>query len=103
MYLIYVFQKENGRRAFKCQLCPTINNCIKEIQQHIAVVHEGKKQYACEICHKEFGYLRYKKKHQKSGKCPSKPKMPINVDNKNVPYLKFMVIQPHFSKIQKYR
>ena len=99
MYVLdLLFQKKNGRRAYKCQLCPTINNGTKEIKHHIAVVHEGKKPYACEICHKEFGYFQSMKKHQE-GKCSEKTKKLITDDNKKiVGYNKFTVLKLHMHK-----
>ena len=94
-YVLDLFQKKNGRVAYKCQLCPTIGHGPNEIQQHIAAAHEGKKAYACEICHKEFGFSRNKKKHQDLGKCRGNP-----IKAKDG-YVKIEVIHTHFSRIQK--
>ena len=40
------------------------------IKDHFASVHEGKKNYTCEICKKQFGFLSSKKRHQELRKCP---------------------------------
>ena len=94
-YILNLFQKKNAKSVYKCQLCPTISNSTKRIQQHIAVVHEGKKEYTCEICQKQFGFFKNKKAHQESGKCRGKPK------KADVGYVKITVIHPHFSNLQK--
>ena len=96
-YLLDLFQRENGGRAYKCQLCPTIYNSTKEIQQHIGAVHEGKKEHSCDFCQMKFSYLRSMKKHQDSKRC----RKPENVSSENVGYVKITVIHQHFSKIQK--
>ena len=67
------FQKKSGRNVYKCKYCNTTNKGPKEIKDHFASVHEGKKTHSCEICQKQFGYLRNKKTHQKLGICAGKP------------------------------
>ena len=37
------FQKKSGGNAYKCKYCNTTNNSPKEIKDHFASVHEGKK------------------------------------------------------------
>ena len=56
---------------------------------------QEKTKYPCEICHREFNQLRNKKRHQRSGGCPGKPKNLIEEDSKKASYVKFTVIQPH--------
>ena len=73
--LLDLFQRENGRSAYKCPLCSTTSNGSKVIQHHIAVVHGGKKEYTCEICQKQFAFLPNKKRHLKLGSCPGKTKV----------------------------
>ena len=54
------------------------------MKDHMAAVHEGKKNYSCESCKMSFGFLSNKKTHQKLGRCPGKLVEKTNDANKNV-------------------
>ena len=54
------------------------------MKDHMAAVHEGKKNYSCESCKMSFGFLSNKKTHQKLGRCPGKMVEKTNNDHKNV-------------------
>jgi transcription initiation factor IIE alpha subunit len=54
------------------------------MKDHMAAVHEGKKNYSCESCQMTFGFLSNKKTHQKLGRCPGKLVEKTNNDLKNV-------------------
>ena len=69
---------------YKCQLCPKTCNVSSQMKDHMAAVHEGKKNYSCESCKMSFGFLSNKKTHQKLGRCPGKLVEKTSNDHKNV-------------------
>ena len=66
------FQRKNGKVVYKCQICPKTGSTQAELKEHISAVHEGKKNYSCESCKMQFGFLSNKRKHQKLEQCPGK-------------------------------
>ena len=86
---------------YKCQLCPKTCNVSSQMKDHMAAVHEGKKNYSCESCKMSFGFLSNKKTHQKLGRCPGKLVEKTNNDHKNVD--EFMVRKKSWTTFLKLR
>ena len=39
-----------GKKQFKCDICDYSFSCKRDIIRHVASVHEGKKPFKCDIC-----------------------------------------------------
>ena len=44
-----------GKKQFKCNLCNTKFGEKSNLRRHIVTVHEGKKLFKCDICNAKFG------------------------------------------------
>ena len=44
-----------GKKQFKCDICDAKYGHNHHLNRHVATVHEGKKQFKCDVCNVKFG------------------------------------------------
>ena len=59
----HVLNIHEGIKDYKCDICGYLTWESCRLKTHINVVHEGKKNYQCDRCEKSFGYLTHLKNH----------------------------------------
>ena len=59
----HVLNIHEGIKDYKCDICGYLTWESCRLKTHISVVHEGKKNYQCDRCEKSFGYVTHLKNH----------------------------------------
>ena len=54
-----------GIKNYQCQICEQKFSHSGKLQKHVKIIHEGIKDYQCHICDKKFGRSGYLKTHIK--------------------------------------
>merc|ERR1712083_475048 len=52
-----------GKREFSCGVCNSNFTNKTNLRNHVAVVHKGKKPFKCKNCQATFGYKHVLRKH----------------------------------------
>ena len=55
-----------GIKNYQCQICEQKFSRSGKLQKHVKIIHEGIKDYQCHICVKKFGQLKHLKRHVKT-------------------------------------
>ena len=52
-----------GKKDFECNICNYSCGKISDLKVHIKLVHEGKKRLKCNICGRSFGLKKTLRRH----------------------------------------
>ena len=61
--IFYSFPVHEGRKDYKCENCGKEFAHLGSLNQHIKLVHEGRKDKVCNICGKKMGTTSQLKEH----------------------------------------
>ena len=63
---LHINSVHEGVKNYKCDLCDKVYSRPTDIKRHIIGVHEGQKNYKCDICGKAFKQSSHLKRHIKN-------------------------------------